>query len=146
LASPDIILNGRVVSGRSHQTEDGLYDSLDLVQAEPGSVVEIVTSQGEHTLMKGDDSEHGGVLENWARLRAESALGVTTLVLLHHNPNGNSFRTPRVVLRKGLELGALDSVSEHPNVIVSLGIIASIGYRPASKREDAPLPMIVSHI
>jgi hypothetical protein len=139
LSSPDIILNGRVVNGRTYRNEDGSYESLDLAQVEPGSEMVLSTNRGDsHTLIKGDDTEHPGALEGWARLRGEAALGVTTLVLLDPNKGGGaSFLTQRVVLRRGIEVGALDSISEYPNVITSLGVVANILYRSPEERASS---------
>lgn len=135
MGSPDIILNGRPVNGRTHQDENG-YESLDLVQVGVGDEIVLFTDQGSHTLIKGDDQERSGALDGWARLRRESALGVTTLVLLEHNPHGASFLTPRVVLQRGIEVGAIDPLSDEPNVIRSLGVVANIAYRSAKHKES----------
>ncbi|MDN5274218.1 MAG: hypothetical protein JWP06_119 [Candidatus Saccharibacteria bacterium] len=120
--------------------EDGSYESLDLAWVEVGSEVVISTDQGSHTLIKGNHSEHAGALEGWARLRGEAALGITTLVLLNPNKGGGtSFLTQRVVLETGIEVGALDPLSEHPNVIRSLGIVANIAYRSPEDRASSSL-------
>lgn len=144
MSSPDVILNGRVVNGRTHQNSDGSYESLDLAKVKPGDEVIIITEQGSHTLVKGDDTEHAAALEGWARLRGEAALGVTTLVLLECHKSGARFLTQRVVLRRGLEVGALDELAEEPNVIRGLGVVASIAYRPVESTATTVVEELVS--
>lgn len=113
-------------SGRTQRREDGSYESLDLVKARAGDRITIVTEQGTHTLIKGDVAEHGSAMEGWIREDGEHALASTVLVLLEKTKDGPSFLTPRVVLREGIEVGAVDTSSNEPNVIRSLGVVGAI--------------------
>ncbi|QQG50637.1 MAG: hypothetical protein HZB75_03845 [Candidatus Saccharibacteria bacterium] len=113
-------------SCRTQRREDGSYASLDLVRARSGDRVTIITEQGTHTLIKGEVEEYTAALEGWIREAGEQVLGSTTLVLLEKTKNGPSFLTPRVVLREGIEVGAVDTLSDTPNVIRSLGVVGAI--------------------
>jgi hypothetical protein len=97
-----------------------------LVRARPGDQITIVTEQGTHTLIKGETEERVSAMEGWVREGGEHTLASTTLVLLEKTKGGPSFLTPRVVLREGIEVGAVDALSDTPNVIRSLGVIGAI--------------------
>jgi hypothetical protein len=113
-------------SGRTRRRGDGSYESLDLVKARAGDQITIVTEQGTHTFTKGDVDMSVSAMEGWIREYGEHALASTVLVLLERTKSGTSFLTPRVVLREGIEVGAIDTGSDTPNVIRSLGVIGMI--------------------
>lgn len=121
-------------SGRTYKRDDGSFESLDLVRARPGDRVTIVTEQGTHTIIKGGMEEGTSAMEGWVREGGEHTLASTTLVLLERMKGGPSFLTPRVVLREGIEVGAIDTLSDTPNVIRSLGVVGAIA---ASSNKDA---------
>lgn len=113
-------------SERTRRRDDGSYESLDLVKARAGDQISIVTEQGTHTFTKGDTEKSTSAMEGWIREYGEHALASTVLVLLERTKSGASFLTPRVVLREGIEVGAIDTNSDTPNVIRSLGVVGMI--------------------
>lgn len=118
-------VNGRVMDhGRTHRSEIG-YEALDLAEVVPGDEVMIFTDRGEFAFVKGDDLDHPAALEGWIYPQTrEEAIGKVALVLFEQH-----FRTQRVVLRRGIEVGILNLLSEEPNLVEHLGVVEGIGYQ-----------------
>jgi len=133
--TPDIILNGRPLRGRTYRREDESYESLDLMEVAPGDSVMIVGENGIQELVKMPGEERASSLEDW-QLPAEPERRIgdraVRLTLLEPNPQGTSFLTPGVVLREGLEVGYIDE--DDPNIIKSLGVVAGILMRSAAEK------------
>lgn len=125
--TPDIFIDGRPLRGRTYQREDGTYESFDLVGAEVGDVITLITPDGAHEIIKGEGDERASSMENWLLPNSsDQELGsrAVTLTLLEPNPTGASFLTPGVVIREGLEVGYTDRVK--PHIIKTLGIAGTI--------------------
>lgn len=135
---PPIILNGEVVSGRTHRNPDGTYESLDLVDVLPGGVLSIITDQGVHELTKGEGGR--SAMDGWSRPGGERALGTTVgLVICEPTGTGRSFLTPGVVVRRGLEVGIIEEANKY--IIKGTGVIMNIAMRrpPGSEERSVAL-------
>lgn len=132
--TPDVILNGEPVRGRSKQNKDGSFRALDLVELDQKTTLAVEVASGEkHHFLKAkerdDDGVELGAMDGWVRRDAEAKLGgdiAGRFVFLEPNPKGASFLTHTVVMRRGLELGFIPSEEPSTNVIQSLGVIARI--------------------
>ncbi len=124
-----VIINGRELNGRTQQREDGTYESLDLKEVKEGEMVTVVTREGAHELVKAGGAEHDSALDNWR-------IGPSAVRLALSEPAGNGaeFIHYGIVLRERLGLQVAYLKSDHPNVVRSLGTIASIvSVKPAEK-------------
>ena len=132
--TPDVILNGEPVRGRSKQNEDGSFRALDLVELGEMTTLRVEAVSGDiHHFVKAreqdDDGVEIGAMDGWVRRDAEAKLGgdiAGRFVFLEPNPKGASFLTHGVVMRHGLELGFVSSEQPPTNVIQNLGVIARI--------------------
>lgn len=137
--TPDIILNGRPLRGRTYRRPDESYESLDLMEVTEGDSVMIIGKDGIQELVKTAGEKYASSLDNW-QLPAEPERRIgdraVRLMLLEPNSQGVSFLTPGVVLREGLEVGYVDE--DDPNIIKSLGVAAGILMRSASEKVMQP--------
>lgn len=115
-----VIINGREQHGRTYQREDGTFESLDLKDVHRGETVTVLTESGAHDLVKAGDKEHDSALEGWTVGAAAVRLS------LYERDHGAQFIHHGIVLRERLGLLVSYPESARPNVVHSLGIIASI--------------------
>jgi hypothetical protein len=135
-----VIINGREQNGRTHQREDGTFESLDLKDVQPGETVTVLTDDGAHDLIKADHKEHASALENWT-------LGATAVRLSLYEPvqGGAQFIHHGIVLRERLGVHVSYPDSKQPNVVHKLGTIVGILNRKAAEEPRAGREVLVDN-
>jgi hypothetical protein len=133
--APDIILDGEPVRGRTKLHKDGGgYQALDLVELRQKDALRVQTASGDthyfvKTRERDEDGVEVGAVDGWVRRDVEAKIGADIagrFVFLEPNPQGTSFLTPSVVMRRGMELGFIPNTEPPTHVIQNLGIIARI--------------------
>lgn len=105
---------------------DDSYSAYDLVEAQLGDRMTLLTASGAHDFVK--DTEGEGALQGWRRTDGERALGAALkLSLMKRNfSGGSSLRTPGVVIRENLEVSVAPIDPGVPLAVQHLGAVVSI--------------------